>query len=327
MGLERLLGLSIIFGACSEYELAEKKEEKAPIEEYTPPPAQEEPCVYTDHFIVSNNSCVDIIAVVDTSGSMYSGTDEIVGVKAFLDYFTKTRFPEYANPMMVVIDGETNRYLNTPITIEDAQTTIWTLEEVSRSREMLLDALIKYTASTYGLWVRKECSLSIAMFSDEDDQSYDYATSADGDESAVEQFIDELTSIVDDEETKEIYFTAVVNPSLEQLCPASSEGDLIGYRFEQIKAYYSGGIHDICSSYKEWTIPMIAPQEFGWPLTYTPKENTFVVYIGGELSTDSCTYEDGTVYYPNQEYLDEGTKVNITYEIDITKYEGNCPVE
>lgn len=326
MGLERLLGWMLLTG-CTEYDIAEKKQEEILGEtDTTIIPFREEPCVHTDYFIVHHTPCADIIAVVDTSGSMYNETDEIIPVTAFLDYFTKQRFPEYINPMMVVIDGETNRYLNSPITVEDAQTTTWELELVSGNREMLLDALIKYTASPYGSWVRDECSLSIAMFTDEDDQSYQYETDAKGDSTAVSYFIDQLTTIVDEEKEKEIYFTGVINPSLEPIC-ASYQEDMTGDRYEQIEAYYTGGVYDICNSYTEWTLPMMAPEEMGWPLTYAPKNEVFVAYIGGELSTDSCTYENGTVYYPYQEYLEDGTKVNITYDVDLTSYGGKCPVK
>ncbi len=333
MTLEKILLLSSIV-SCSDYSIT-KKESKEQTE-YTKEdiasnPRLEESCVNVDTFTVYH-PCVDIIAVVDTSGSMYDATNNEIGqVQSFLSNFTRERLEDYPNPMMMVITAETNpsEYDNSPITLADAKNTTWILEETSGTTEAPLEALINYGKSESASWMREECSLSIMMFSDEDDQSYSqFSLDTIGDDGAVDLFLNDLTATFDAQETKEIYFTTGINPTREYQCFLMAEANQVGYRFEQIAAYYGGNINDLCNPYEEWNIHEIPSTVYeGWPLTYTPNPKTIVVYIDGNLSTRACSYDNGSVFYDYEENLTNGTEIQISYEIDTTKYpDQECPL-
>lgn len=335
MALEKILLLSSML-SCSDYSINKKERAEIIYTEETREEtgiSNEDSCVYMDTFVV-DHACVDIITVVDTSGSMMHDQEnnEIRGVEDFLTYFTREKLQAYPNPMMMVITGATDveGYSNNPITSSDAQTTTtWTLEESSGTTEAPLEALISYVKSDHAIWMREECSLYFMMFSDEDDQSYsEFSFDTEGDNAAVDQFLTDLTATVDEQEKKEIYFNAGINPIAEHQCYMMAEANQIGYRFEQIAAYYNGNINDLCSSYVDWNTVQIASTEYdGWQLTYIPDPSTIVVYIDGQLATTACTYDDESVFYSFEENLVNGTEIKISYEIDKNSYPNQeCPL-
>jgi hypothetical protein len=327
MGLEKIV-TAVVLVSCSEYHITEKKE-KIPEEEYKEDTAEiqyQETCVATDTFVI-HHDCVDIVAVVDSSNSMYDETNnEISRVTQFLDYFTKNKLQEYPDPRMVVISAETNvqSYANSPIKGEDAQTTRWNIEETQGTTEMPFEALMEYIRSDAGVWIRDDCSLEIQMFSDEDDQSYTgYTDNVDDDNEAVAQFLSELGA---EEGVKRVYFSVAINPTENYLCSLMVEENQVGYRYEQVAAYYAGETNDLCSAYSDWKTNSIPKTEYtGWDLTYIPIPESLVIYINDSLATNACSYSDGVVTYPYEENLPNGTEVEISYEVDTAKYGNECP--
>ncbi len=335
MTLEKILSLSVL-AACIEYNPQRIEEEPIYAEEETGTNRGiEEPCVYTDNFVINHVSetCTDIIAVVDTSGSMTSDVtnNEIEGVQAYLTTFTRERLQSYPNPTMMVISTAGGEYTNTPVTQITAKTATWVLEPATGTVEAPLETLLTYVKSEHAAtWMQDQCALSMMMFSDEDDQSYStFSFDNEGDDAAVDQFINEIESIYNPE-TKEMYWTAAINPSTEYLCDIMVEVNQIGYRAEQLAAYYDGSINDICSTYDGWKDPKIPetqePEEIGWRLTYIPESDAITVYIGDELATSACTYSDGVISYPFQENLVDDTEITITYQIDKRQYNNECPL-
>ena len=337
MTLERILSLSVL-AACIDYNPQRTGVEEQVYEEEETGKNRviEEPCTYRDYFTINHvpETCIDILAVVDTSGSMTNDSEnnEIEGVQAYLSTFTQDRLGLYPSPTMMVISTAMNNqgYANTPVTQETAETATWNLEETLGTTEAPLETLLTYVKSDHAAaWMREQCAISMMMFSDEDDQSYStFSFDTEGDDAAVDQFIDDIESIYD-AETKEMYWTATINPSTEYLCDLMVEVNQVGYRAEQLAAYYDGNINDLCSSYDVWKDPQIPtipePEEMGWRLTYAAEPNAIAVYIGSELATTACTYSDGVVSYPYQENLENGTEIIITYEIDKAMYNDECP--
>ncbi len=246
MTLEKILCLSIVAG-CMDYNPSPVKRESGEptyTEEETQPEI-EEPCVYRDHFTINHvpETCIDILAVVDTSGSMMNDPEnnEIEGVQTYLTTFTQNRLELYPNPTMMVISTAGGAYTNTPVTETTAATATWNLEAAAGTVEAPLEALLTYIKSEHAAaWMREQCAISMMMFSDEDDQSYStFSFDTEGDNAAVDQFIEDIESVYNPE-TKEMYWTAAINPSTEYLCDLMVEANQLGYRAEQLAAYYDG---------------------------------------------------------------------------------------
>src|SRR3989338_9021621 len=330
MTLERILSLSVL-AACIDYN-PQRTGVEEPVyaeEETGTNRVIEEPCTYRDYFTINHppETCIDILAVVDTSGSMTNDSEnnEIEGVQTYLTTFTHNRLQSYPNPTMMVISTAAGAYTNTPVTETTAQAATWVLEPAAGTVEAPLETLLTYLKSEHAAaWMREQCAISMMMFSDEDDQSYStFSFDTEGDDAAVDQFINDIESIYNPE-TKEMYWTATINPSTEYLCDLMVEVNQIGYRAEQLAAYYNGNINDLCSSYDVWKDPEIPiipePEEMGWRLTYAAEPDAITVYVGNELARSACTYNDGVVSYPYQENLANGTEITITYEIDKRLY-------
>ncbi len=224
---------------------------------------------------------VDILWVIDTSGSMNVYDDELMaGIEAMLNALPSSgwRLAMTSNdPAMASIESQFP--LVPGDDIEDAKAMY---EAMGRGhREEGLDASYEYLVNnSYAqTWLRHDAALLIVQVSDEEDQSDDhFANTSD--------FISWYAS----QRNGSAYIASIVtHDSSVSVCERPPSYINVGDRYMDVTNYFGGVILDICS--EDWSTGVadasnrLEPHE-DWELTHEPIEDSIRVFINQQLNWD-----------------------------------------
>ena len=250
--------------------------------------------IWIDSFIQPQSvDGVDIIWVIDTSGSMSIYDEELLaGIEAMMLALPSSG---WRLAMMSNDPVEASLEAQFPLvpgdTIQDA-IDMYTLMGRGH-REEGFDAAYEYLVNnTYAqTWLRPDAALLVVFVSDEEDQSDDYFP-----------LVSQFTSWFGSQRNGSAYIASIVNvEQADSSCERPPSVYNIGYRYMEATNYFGGTIVDICSD--DWSPGVndassrLEPAE-SWPLTYEPVEDSIRVFINGSLNYD-WTYSstDNTIYF------------------------------
>ena len=234
---------------------------------------------------------VDIIWVIDTSGSMYRFDEELLaGIEAML-----LALPEsgWRLAMMSNDPGAASIESQFPLVpgddIADAENMY---NNMGRGhREEGFDASYEYLINnTYAqTWLRHDAALLVVFVSDEEEQSDAHFPS-----------VDDYISWYMTQRAGSAYLSSIVNlPPAESLCNTTDMNT--GDRYIEATNYFMGQIVDVCS--EDWSAGVIdaatrlEPHEY-IELTYEPIEESIRVFINGALNYDwYYSSTDNTIYF------------------------------
>ena len=269
----------------------------------------EEVEIWIDSFVqVRAVDGVDIVWVIDTSGSMSSFQTQLLeGIEEMMSALPATGW----RLVMVAADpDEAAIEQQFPLvpgdTIADAQDMY---DFMGRGhKEQGFDSIEAYIGSNpyAATWMRNDAALLVVFVSDEDDQSNNFTTPSD--------FISWYTG----RRFGNVFLASVVmQDESTSLCDGPSYGTQVGERYMDATSLLFGTIVDICAD--DWTpgvtdaTSQIEPYE-SIELSHTPVEQTIRVFVGGNPYTD-WTYDAGlnTVFFTV--VPDGGALVEVGYVI------------
>jgi len=248
--------------------------------------------IWVDSFIQPMSvDGVDILWVIDTSGSMYRYDAELMaGIEAML-----LALPEsgWRLAMMFNDPGAASIEAQFPLVpgddILDAEVMYQSMGR--GGREEGFDASYEYLINNaYAqTWLRHDAALLVVFVSDEEEQSDDHFP-------VVGDYIDWYAR----QRNGSAFLSSIVNidPSVS-LCNTNAYNN--GDRYEEATNYFGGVIVDICSS--DWSAGVadaasrLEPYEF-IELTHEPIEESIRVFIDGALDYDwYYSSTDNTIYF------------------------------
>ena len=249
--------------------------------------------IWIDSFIQPQSvDGVDIIWVIDTSGSMNRFDEELLaGIEAML-----LALPEsgWRLAMLSNDPGEASIEAQFPLVpgddIVDAESMY---NSMGRGhREEGFDASYEYLMNnTYAqTWLRHDAALLVVFVSDEEEQSDDHFPTVDG-----------YVSWYQTQRGGSAYLASIVNLTpAESLCNTRNDVNT-GYRYIEATNHFMGQVVDVCS--EDWSAGVIDAATRLEPyehvqLTYEPIEESIRVFINGALNYDwyySAT--DNTIYF------------------------------
>jgi len=248
--------------------------------------------IWVDSFIQPMSvDGVDILWVIDTSGSMNRYDDELLaGIEAMLSALPDSG---WRLAMMSNDPGAASIEAQFPLVpgddIVDAEQMY---QDMGRGgREEGFDASYEYLVNnTYAqTWLRYDAALLVVFVSDEEEQSDDHFP-------VVGDYIDWYSQL----RNGSVFLSSIINlDPMISLCNTNSMNT--GDRYEEATNYFSGIIVDICSD--DWSAGVadaatsLEPYEH-IELTHTPVEESIRVFINGSLNYD-WTYSsaDNIVYF------------------------------
>ncbi len=253
---------------------------------------------------------VDILWVIDTSGSMHRYEPQLlVGIEAMLNALPPTgwRLAMTSND-----PGTASIEAQFPLVpgddIDDAQ-DMYSAMGVGH-REEGFDASYEYIVNNpyASTWMRPDAALLIVFVSDEEDQSDDHFPQ-----------VADFTSWYGSMRGGSAFLSSIVNvEEVDSVCTWNVNSIDIGDRYMEATNLFGGVTVDICS--EDWS-PGVAdasvqidPHE-EWLLTYQPIENTIRVFIDTQLNWD-WTYDAATNSVLFTSIPGGGTMVEIGYIID-----------
>jgi len=228
---------------------------------------------------------VDILWVIDTSGSMNAYQDELLtGIEAMLNALPASgwRLNMVSNsPDKAATDSQFPLVPGDDIVDAEAMYNAMSVGHYEEGFDATYEYIINNPyAST---WMRHDAALLVVLVSDEEDQSNDHFP-------LVNDFVWWYGSL-----RSSVFLASVINldPSVS-LCNSSVHN--AGYRYEDATTQFSGTAVDICSD--DWSPGVIdasnqvEPFE-EWPLTHIPMADTIVVFIDG-VPNFGWTYDAAT---------------------------------
>ena len=248
--------------------------------------------IWVDSFIQPMSvDGVDILWVIDTSGSMYRYDAELMaGIEAMLSALPESG---WRLAMMSNDPGAASIEAQFPLVpgddIVDAEVMY---QNMGRGhREEGFDASYEYLINnTYAqTWLRHDAALLVVFLSDEEEQSDDHFP-------VVGDYIDWYSR----QRNGSAFLSSIINidPSVS-LCNTNAYNN--GDRYEEATNYFGGVIVDICSS--DWSAGVadaasrLEPYEF-IELTHKPIEESIRVFINGALDYDwYYSSTDNTIYF------------------------------
>lgn len=284
-----------LYGCQSDQMLVHEKviEVEVPVEVVVEVPVEvetpvEEADVWVDAFVqVTAVDGVDIIWVIDTSGSMGAYQDRLLaGIEQ----------------MMLSLPGSGWRLVMIPADPEEAASeqqfplvpgdTISDAEEMYRLMgngpdEAGFDSVLTYIQDNpySATWMRSDAALLVVFVSDEDDQSINISTAAD--------FVTWYTA----RRFGNVFIASIVTQEASvSVCEEYTPGSQVGDRYMEATRLMFGTVLDICD--EDWTpgvtdaTAQIEPYEH-IQLTHIPIEPTINVFINGSPSAD-WTYDPVT---------------------------------
>lgn len=313
--LENIVATALISGIVS------CKQDYAVIEQ------QEETCIWIDSLdqpLLSSG--VDILWVIDTSGSMYNDQERLLtGIKVMMNALPPSDWRLNmisTDPIMVLYDQQFP--LIPGDTIDDAR-TMYTFMARGNLEEGF-DAVITYIdQNTYAqTWMRNTAALLIVFVSDEEEQSFYGVTDA--------NVIATFESWLDAARSSQYVASIVHLPHDTGLCEDPYTVNDVGDRYIQVTKDYGGVVVDICS--EDWTAGvedvskslMLVDSAL---LKYTPEEETITIFVNEAVYPESkwnYDAENNSVQFI--EIPGYGSHIDISYNIDKSTYpEEECPSE
>ena len=296
-----LLGLSTTLSGCwTDYSISSTREPDTVYVEVEVPvyievevevPGEPMGDIWVDSFNQPRSvDGVDILWIIDTSGSMYRYEPELLlGIEAMLNALPPSgwRLALMSNdPAKAAIEAQfplvPGDDIDDAIDMYNAMGT--------GGREEGFDAAYEYiTNNPYATtWMRNDAALLIVFVSDEEEQSDQYMIN-------VSDFTSWYGSLRGGYST---YVSSIVNvAAADSVCPSPPTAINIGDRYMDATNYFSGIIVDICDA--DWSAGvtdasvMIEPHE-EWPLTYQAIESTIRVFIDTILQPDTDWSYDAT---------------------------------
>ena len=238
----------------------------------------------------SHGNGVDILWVVDPSGSMYGNWPQVVlGVEQML-----LALPANVNWRLEIIPGDPNRaqvLSSFPILPGDSLSIVQNhlQNNISGHYEKGFDSVKRYIQNNSDAqnWMRPDAALLVVFVSDEDDQSslssYEFITWA---------------SLV----RSEVFVASIVNVDhATSLCPTQFQVIDIGTNYIDVANHFGGQVIDICDS--DWSSGVSqAAQQVQLveeiDLDYTPVSIDHI-----EVFVDNVLYPDWTWDEPNNKIL------------------------
>ena len=246
--------------------------------------------VWVDSFTqISSVNGVDIIWVIDRSGSMYNETDELLaGIEAMINNLPTTGW------RLNMISTDPNGYTDEQFplipgdTLTDAEAMYNNM--YTGGWEKGFEAVQEYilNSSYAATWLRSDAALLVVFVSDEEEQSTTTFPS-------VSDFTTWYSSL-----RQSVFLSSIVNLHPDNsLCNNNSAYE--GARYIEATNVYSGTIIDICSD--DWSTGVrdasvqLEPYE-SLILTHVPVEDSIRVFANGELFYDwYYDTSDNTVYF------------------------------
>ena len=250
--------------------------------------------IWVDSFIQPQSvDGVDIIWVIDTSGSMSAYDEELLaGIEAML-----LALPESGWRLAMMSNDPDEALVEAQFPLVPGDDIV-DAENMYNSmgrghREEGFDAAYEYLMNnTYAqTWLRHDAALLVVFVSDEEDQSDDYFP-----------LVDQFTSWFGIQRNGSAYLSSIVNiEQADSTCERPPSVYNIGYRYMEATNYFMGQIVDICS--EDWSAGVIdaasrlEPNEY-LQLTYEPVEESIRVFINGALNYDwYYSSTDNTIYF------------------------------
>jgi hypothetical protein len=236
---------------------------------------------------------VDILWIIDTSGSMNQYDEELLaGIEAMLNALPESgwRLAMTSNdPAMASIEAQFP--LVPGDDMEDAEDMY---EAMGRGhREEGLDAAYEYLVNnSYAqTWLRPDAALLIVQVSDEEDQSDDHFAD-----------VDDFKSWYAAQRNGSAYISSIVTHDASvSVCERAPSSMNVGDRYMEVTNYFSGVILDVCS--EDWSTGVtdassrLEPHE-NIQLTHEAIEESIRVFIDGSLNYDwYYQSSDNTVYF------------------------------
>ena len=294
-----LLLLSCLLSACgSDQTLVYEKVVEVPVPYEVEVPVEveapiEEAEIWIDSFVqVRAVDGVDILWVIDTSGSMNSFNEQLLaGIEHMMNSLPASGWrlvmtstdPDdaAAEQQFPLVPGDT---------ITDAEDMY--AQMLKGPEEAGFDAAEAYIQNNpyAATWMRPDAALLVVFVSDEEDQSVNFVTPPD--------FVTWYTS----RRFGNVFLASVVmHETGVTLCEVEPPASHVGYRYMEATAMLFGTIVDICSD--DWSAGVtdataqIEPYEY-IELSRTPIESTIRVFVDGTPTSD-WTYDAGsnTVYF------------------------------
>jgi len=251
--------------------------------------------IWVDHFTQPLSvDGVDILWVIDTSGSMYRYEDELMaGIEAMLGALPESGW------RLAMISNDPSKALI------EAQFPLVPGDDIDDATDMYnamgrggfeegFDAVYEYIVnnSYAATWMRTDAALLVVFVSDEEEQSNQYMIN-----------VSDFTSWYGSLRGGSAFTSSIVNvEAADSVCPAPPSTINIGHRYMEATNHFGGIIVDICA--EDWSpgvtdaSAQIEPHEF-WELTHVPAhEATIRVFHDGVLNWD-WYYEasDNTVQF------------------------------
>ncbi len=249
--------------------------------------------VWVDSFIQpSSFDGVDIIWVIDTSGSMYRYDPQLMaGIDTMLSALP------VSNWRLVMISSDPARAVlesQFPLVpgddIDDA-TDMYSLMGRGGMEEGF-DAVHDYIISNpyAATWMRSDAALLVVFVSDEEEQSRTFT--------AVTDFTGWYSSL----RMGSVFLSSIVtHDAAESVCTWTVMARDVGTRYMDATASYGGVVVDICE--EDWSAGVtdaavsVAPHE-SIALTHEPTVDSIRVFIDGTLNGDwSHSAPDNTIYF------------------------------
>ena len=255
---------------------------------------------------------VDILWVIDTSGSMYTYDPELLaGIEAMLNALPDSGW------RLAMISNDPNAASTEAqfplVPGDDIDDAISMLDAMNTGgREEGFDATYEYiTNNSYSsTWMRNDAALLVVFVSDEEEQSDQYMIT-----------VSDFTSWYGGLRGGSSFVSSIVNVEAEDsICPSAPSSINIGDRYMEATNFFSGIIVDICAT--DWSpgvtdaSAMIAPHE-EWPLSYLPIASTIRIWINQSLISDTeWSYDSASNSVLFNVIPDGGALVEIAYIID-----------
>jgi len=248
--------------------------------------------IWVDSFIQPMSvDGVDILWVIDTSGSMYRYDEELMaGIEAML-----LALPDsgWRLAMMSNDPGAASIEAQFPLVPGDDMVDAEAMyQNMGRGhQEEGFDASYEYLINnSYAqTWLRYDAALLVVMVSDEEEQSDSHFPT-------VDKFVEWYSR----QRNGSVFLSSIINldPSTS-LCNTNAYNN--GDRYEEATNYFSGVIVDICS--EDWSAGVadaansLEPYEY-LELTHEPIEESIRVFINGALNYDwYYSSTDNTIYF------------------------------
>ena len=256
---------------------------------------------------------IDIIWLIDQSGSMWQYSQAVIdGIEDMMLALPPAGWRLGITTTAWYNSGSTQEF---PLVPGDSVQDAWDAynNTGNHTTEAGFDALYAYLIeNSYNqTWLRPDAGLLVVFVSDEDEQSSrDFTSTASGLQDFINWYGNQRNSV---------FLASIVNIHQTQNdCTWSVPGLYVGDRYMDATNAFGGVVVDICSP--DWSPGVQAataqtePHE-EWPLTYTPIEDTLIVFVDFVEFTD-WTYNAISNAVEFDVVPPEGSLVEIGYVID-----------